>query len=87
MKKRYLLIFPELLISLLAIYWFADNYFSSSYFNVIAFAIFLTALYQLIFNNKIIGTLLATIIACISLYMILAVISEYREFPNKIQKQ
>ncbi len=84
--KKNLLNFPEVLILLLSIYWFAENYFSSKYFNIVAFAIFLIALYQLIFKNKIIGVFLATIIASISLYMILAVISEYNEFPYKNSK-
>lgn len=80
--KKYLLFLPEVIILMLSAYWFLENYFASGHINPFALAIFLILLLQLIFQNKFIGMFLATITSLFSVYMVLAVISEFREFPT-----
>lgn len=82
MKKKYLLLLPEIIIVILSGYWFLDNYLGRNVINPFALAIFLILLFQIIFQNKFIGMFLATITTLFSLYMVLAVISEFREFPT-----
>ncbi|MGC4040233.1 MAG: hypothetical protein QM710_05445 [Flavobacterium sp.] len=82
MKKKYLLFLPEILIAILSIYWFLENYLSRGVINPFALAVFLILIFQIIFQNKFIGMFLATITSLFSLYLIMAVISEFREFPS-----
>lgn len=82
MKKKYLLLIPEILIMLLSAYWFLDNYLGRGVINPFALGVFLILLAQVIFQNKFIGMFMATITSLFSLYMVLAVISEFREFPT-----
>ena len=57
MKKKQLLLLPEILLILVSIYWVLDNLTISGHFNIIAFAVFLILLFQLFFQNKYIGIL------------------------------
>ena len=57
MKKKQLLLLPEILLILVSIYWVLDNLTISDHFNIIAFAVFLILLFQLFFQNKYIGIL------------------------------
>jgi hypothetical protein len=82
MKKKQLLLLPEILLVLVSIYWILDNLTISGYFNIIAFAVFLILLFQLFFQNKYIGILIASLIFLFSIYMVLAVISEFHEFKT-----
>lgn len=80
MKKKYLLFLPEVVIILLSGYWFLENYFSNNHVNPFALTVFFILLFQIVFQNKFIGMFLATITALFSVYMVFAVISEFREF-------
>lgn len=82
MKKSSLLILPEIIILIISAYWFLENYFASNTINPLALALFAVLLFQLIFQNKFIGMFLATITSLFSIYMVFAVLSEFREFPE-----
>lgn len=80
--KKYLLDLPEFFLVLLSAYWFTDNYIATHHFNPFAFVIFLLFLLQVFFKNKYVGFMLAWLISLLSLYLVFAVISEYRDFPS-----
>ncbi|MCF6130805.1 hypothetical protein [Flavobacterium wongokense] len=82
MKKKYLLLLPEIIIVILSAYWFLDNYLGRNVINPFALAVFFILLFQVIFQNKFIGMFLATITALFSIYMVFAVMSEFREFSS-----
>ena len=79
MKKYYMLL-PEFILLGLSAYWFLENFLSSNHFNSFAFIIFAVLFLQVFFQNKYLGFSLATLVSFISLYMVLAVISEFRDF-------
>lgn len=89
MNKKKLFLLPEILLILVTIYWLVDNFLISSYFNVFAFVVFLILLFQSYYQNKYLGLLLASLIFLFSIYMVLAVLSEFHEFktvdPKAIQ--
>jgi hypothetical protein len=82
MKKKLLLLLPEILLLMVCIHWILDNLTISKHFNFIAFAVFLILFFQLFFQNKYIGLLMATLLFLFSIYMVLAVLSEFREFTT-----
>lgn len=67
-----------LLIAAVLYYWFL----TSSFWNPIAIGLLLLLIFQIIFRNKIIGILFPSILMFLSLFMILALISELREFES-----
>jgi len=80
--KRYLLLLPEILIIALSIFWFIDNYAPSGYINYYTIAVFLVVTLQLFIKNKILGILLGSIFFLFGLYMVLAVVSEFKKFTS-----
>jgi hypothetical protein len=82
MKKKQLFLLPEILLIIVSLYWLLDNLTVSGYFNIIAFAVFLILLLQLFFQNKYIGVIIASLIFLFSIYMVLAVLSEFYEFKT-----
>ncbi|MGV3697199.1 hypothetical protein [Flavobacterium sp.] len=82
MKKHHLLLLPEIVIVILSGFWFLENYFSNGHVNPFALSLFFILLFQIIFQNKFIGMFLATVTALFSIYMVFAVLSEFREFPS-----
>jgi hypothetical protein len=82
MNKKKLFLLPEILLILLSLYWLVDNFLFNNYFNVIGFVVFLILLVQLYYQNKYVGLLLATLIFLFSIYMVLAVLSEFHEFKT-----
>ena len=66
-----------LVISVL-FYWFSTN----TLLNPIAIVLLLILLAQMYFKNNISGLILPVCIGFISLYMLLAIISELNEFPS-----
>lgn len=80
--KKYLFILPEVILLGLASFWLLENLIASSYFNPFAFALLIVLLLQLVFKNKYVGFFMATLIALFSMYMVLAVFSEFRDFPT-----
>jgi hypothetical protein len=80
--KKYVLLLPEFILLCITAYWFIDNFVLQNHFNPYAFGLLLVLLFQVFFQNKIVGFSLATIILLFSLYMVLAVISEFNDFPT-----
>lgn len=81
--RKYILALPEVILAAISIYWLADNYLGSNhYFNPYAFVILIVLLLQIFFQNKYIGFTIASLITLFSCYMVLAVISEFHEFPT-----
>jgi len=77
--KSLILALPEyLLIVAVIFYWFSAG------FGINPFAIGLIALlvFQLIFKNRIIGLMIPSLLALVSCYMLLALMSEFNEFPS-----
>jgi VIT1/CCC1 family predicted Fe2+/Mn2+ transporter len=79
--KKYLPLLPELTLLGLSCYWFLDNFIGTKHFNSFAFGVFIILLFQVFFQNKYVGFLIATFISLFSIYMFFAVISEFRDFP------
>lgn len=80
--KKYLLLLPEFVILGLSTYWFFDNYLASSHINYYAVAVAFVVIFQMIFKLKFLGIAIATMISAFSLYMVLAVFSEFSEFET-----
>ena len=80
--KKYLLLLPEFFIIALSIYWFLENYRSSGYVNYIALVVFVIVTLQVFLKNKIVGIMLGSMLFLFGLYMVLAVISEFRKFTT-----
>ena len=80
--KKYLLILPELVILILSVLWFLDNYRVSSIINYYSLSVALIIILQMVFKFKIVGVAISLIIALFSLYMVLAVVSEFNDFPQ-----
>ena len=80
--KKYLLLFPEFFIIVLSIYWFLENYMSSGHINYFAIAVFVIVTVQIFLKNKIVGIMLGSILFFFGLYMVLAVLSEFRKFTT-----
>lgn len=79
--KKYVLALPEIILLGLTSYWLLENYISGNHFNVFAFIVLIVLFLQVIFKNKYVGFFMAALISLFSLYMVLAVFSEFREFP------
>ncbi len=80
--KKQLFFIPELILLGLSAYWFLDNFIGRNHFNPVAFGLIIILLLQVLIQNKFIGFSLATLISLFSLYMVLAVISEFNDFPT-----
>lgn len=82
MMKKYVLILPEFILLGLTSYWFLENILATGHFNRFAFTVFVILLLQVFFQNKYVGFLMAWLFFFFSLYMVLAVVSEFRDFPT-----
>lgn len=77
--KKILLALPEyLLITSVLFYWISTGLA----LNFIAISLLTIIISQIIIKNKVIGIIIPSLLIILSLYMILAVISEVREFPS-----
>jgi phosphoglycerol transferase MdoB-like AlkP superfamily enzyme len=75
--------FPELiLLSAVVFYWIA----TSIVFNPVAVGLALLLLFQIIFKHKIMGILIPSFLILICLYMLMALFSEFNEFPTFSRK-
>ena len=81
--KKYVLFLPEFILLAVSVYWLIDNYIFQHHFNPYAFGVIVLLLLQVFLQNKIIGFALATLVSLFSLYMVLAVISEFNDFPSR----
>jgi hypothetical protein len=81
--KKHILVVPEIILAGISVYWMVDNYLgNNNYFNPSAFTVLIVLLLQIFFQNKYVGFAIASLIALFSFYMVLAVLSEFHEFPS-----
>lgn len=80
--KKIVLLLPELIILILSCLWLIDNYRVSAIINYYSLSVAIVMVLQLVFKFKIVGLSMAIIIALFSLYMVLAVVSEFNDFPQ-----
>lgn len=81
--KKILSYLPEASMLGVGLYWFIDNLLvSPSYINYPILAVILFVLVLIIWRVKAFAITLSVLLSLGSLYMVLAVISEYREFPS-----
>jgi hypothetical protein len=70
---------PEyLLIAAVIFYWFS----SGNVGNPIAIGLLTILIFQIIFKNRIVGLIIPSILILACLYMLLALFSEFNEFPS-----
>ncbi|MDR1880929.1 MAG: hypothetical protein LBQ78_08350 [Tannerellaceae bacterium] len=80
--KKVLSYLPEVSLMLMAGWWFLDNLLGASTVNYIMIAIIGLLLTLIVWRNKILAVALSILLGAGSLFMILAVLSEYGEFPT-----
>ncbi|WP_284651374.1 hypothetical protein [Flavobacterium terrisoli] len=80
--KKYILLLPEFILLGLTAFWFLENILATNHFNPFAFIVFSILLLQVVFQNKYLGFLMAWLFFLFSLYMVLAVFLEFRDFPT-----
>ncbi|MBF01428.1 hypothetical protein [Flavobacterium coralii] len=80
--KRLLRNLPEIFFIGLGTAWAAENFLASGHINYIAILISWLLFLQLIYKNRIAGIVYGNILGFFSLYMLVAVYSEFREFPT-----
>lgn len=74
---------PELSIITLASLWFLDNLIGTrSNINYFMIAIIALILILMLWRNRIYAILISIVLGLASFYMVLAVFSEFREFPS-----
>ena len=76
--KKILLEFPEYYLVVLVL---ATGYTPPYSINQLAIFLAIILVIQIVFNNKIVGILLALVLIAIDLYLLLALFSEFRDFP------
>lgn len=75
--KTFILQLPEyLLIVAVLFYWFS----AGLAVNYIAIGLIIVLILQIIFKNRIVGIIIPSILVMLSLYMLLALMSEFNEF-------
>jgi len=75
--KTFILQLPEyLLIAAVLFYWFSTGLAV----NYIAIGLIIVLILQIIFKNRIVGIIIPSILVMICLYMLLALMSEFKEF-------
>lgn len=77
--KKIILSLPEYLLIIAVLFYWSST---GLVMNYIAIGLLIAIVLQIIFKNKVVGIALPCLLIVISLYMILAVISEVREFPS-----
>ena len=77
--KKIILSLPEyLLIAAVLFYWMS----AGLVINYIAIGLIIVIVLQIIFKNKVVGIVIPCVLILTSFYMILALLSEVREFPS-----
>lgn len=77
--KQILLKLPEyLLIAAVLFYWMSAGLI----INPIAIGLIALLVFQIIFKNKVIGLMIPSLLILTCLYMLLALMSEFNEFPS-----
>lgn len=77
--KPYLLVLPEYYLIVLIL---MSGYTPPLGFNLLSLVMAFLLVLQIIFKYRVTGVILATLFLMINLYMLLALISEFSEFPT-----
>lgn len=81
--KTILSYLPEISFLLMAIYWFIDNLMATpTHINYLMIVIALFVVAQMVWRIRTFAYILSVLLGLGSLYMILAVFSEFSEFPK-----
>jgi hypothetical protein len=79
--KKILYLIPEVFFIGVAVFWINENYSANRSVNYFAVTIIAIMIFQLLFQNRIVGFAVGGILTMFSLYMVLAVRSEHNDFP------
>ncbi|MDR2679491.1 MAG: hypothetical protein LBC47_01620 [Tannerella sp.] len=79
--KRILSYLPEAVVLLVAMYWFVDSLLGASRVNWFMAGVIVVILALLIRRSRVLAVALSVVVGLGSFYMLLAVLSEYHEFP------
>lgn len=78
--KKVLRFLPELYFMGFGIFWAVENYAATGYKNYIAILMVWLMFIQIIYQNRIVGLIYGNITAIFSGYMLLATLSEFRDY-------
>ena len=78
--KNLLKTLPEFYFIVLGVFWITGDYFSGGQINYIALLITWLIFLQTFYKNKVLGLIYGNSLALVSVYMLLALLSEYKEF-------
>lgn len=73
---------PELIILVVSIFWFVENLLVSGFINYLSLAIIFIVSALLIWKSKVLAIIVTVTLGSGCILMLLAVISEFREFPS-----
>ncbi|MXN89811.1 hypothetical protein GR160_01095 [Flavobacterium sp. Sd200] len=79
--KKNILVFPEFFFLAFSLYWLLENLAASGHVNYFAITAALLFLFQIFFQKRIVGLAVGIVVAIFSLFMLLAVCSEFNDFP------
>jgi hypothetical protein len=80
--KKLLRFAPELYFIGLGVFWAIENYFASGYKNYIALLLVWLMFIQILYQNRIMGLIYGNLTAMLSGYMLMATLSEFREYET-----
>lgn len=80
--KKILNVVPELFFMGLGLYWLIDNYSDSGHINYLSILSVWLLFLQLIYKNRILGLIYGTIMAMVSGYLLLTVVSGFTLLPD-----
>lgn len=80
--KRLIAKLPELFFLHLGVYWFWETFRGGEFINYPALILVAVMTLQFFINNKILGLILGFLLGIGSIYMSLAVLSEFSEFES-----
>ncbi|MFP9100659.1 hypothetical protein ACLI09_16540 [Flavobacterium sp. RHBU_24] len=80
--KKYLLLFPEIFFTALGTYWAYKNLTVNQSVNYIALLVIAIMVFQIIFSKRGLGLMMGALLTLFSFYMMLAAVSDYRDFPE-----
>jgi hypothetical protein len=80
--KKYLYFIPEVYFTVFSVLWMLENYNASGTFNYFAAVVAALMLFQVFFKKRILGIVTGGVLALFSVFMMLAVRSEFNEFQE-----
>lgn len=77
--KNFSLLIPEFLLVLAVLFYWIST---ANLLNPFAIVLLMTLVGQIIFKNRVVGLIIPSLLILSSLYMLLALMSEFNEFPT-----